>query len=829
MTGTRAVLALGLALACAGVAQQDDAARLRAVWAHADAGRLDEAERAARGGGAGLRVALGEVLVLRGRLAEAESVLAVVVREGRPGRRSADAALAELAARRGDRDGALRRAVALTVAYEGNRSDWTAADLVAAGRAYVVLGMEVPQAARSALAAFDAAAARDSTNFEARLRAADLLIDRYNAPDAKESYTQVLAVDPRNARAQLGLARVLAFEGNPGATAAVRQSIESNPALVPAILMLARLHLEAEAYDSATTTAARALAVDSTALSAWAVLGSVAWLSGDSTGWQAARREASRIHPRPAEFYAEVAEAATRHRRYAAAVEMATEAVRLDSLSSRALGVLGTNQLRIGAIDAGTASLERAFALDPYHVWNKNTLDLLDDLRGFRTVRTARFEFVAPAEEVDLLAHYLGPLMEQAYDSLARRYQYRPPAPVRLELFRHHADFSVRTVGLAGLGALGVSFGRVLAMDAPSARDPGDFNWGSTAWHELAHTFTLGLSDHRVPRWYSEGLSVLEERRAQPAWGADVSVEFLAAFKAGGILPVSRISEGFVRPRHPAELGFSYYQASLVCELIEQEHGEAALGALLRAYRDGLDTEAAFQRVLRLTPEALDARFDRFVRERFRVALAGLDAWDGKEPVSGGFIAALVRGRQLLAAGQTDQARAELERARGLFPEYAGEAGPGWDLARIHQGRGDTRAALAELSRITAHDETALAANRMEAELRTAEGDAAGAAAALQRILWIAPYEVAVHERLAELSGQLGRHADAVRERQAVLFLQPTDRLEARYQLALALHRAGRTVEARREVLQVLEQAPGFEKAQALLLELRGMAPGGSR
>ena len=59
----------------------------------------------------------------------------------------------------------------------------------------------------------------------------------------------------------------------------------------------------------------------------------------------------------------------------------------------------------------------------------------------------------------------------------------------------------------------------------------GEFNWGSTAWHELAHTFTLGLSQYRAPRWFSEGLSVLEERRARPAWGADASVEFLAAYR----------------------------------------------------------------------------------------------------------------------------------------------------------------------------------------------------------------------------------------------------------------------------------------------------------
>ncbi|HUG27057.1 MAG TPA: hypothetical protein VMK53_02080, partial [Gemmatimonadales bacterium] len=211
-----------------------------------------------------------------------------------------------------------------------------------------------------------------------------------------------------------------------------------------------------------------------------------------------------------------------------------------------------------------------------------------------------------------------------------------------------------------------------------------------------------------------------------------------------------------------------------------------------------------------------------------RVSLAGLDAWDGEEPLAGGFVASLVAGRQHLAAGRQDDARRELERARDLFPEFAGQAGPRWDLARLHQQRGDPRAAVVELSRITTHDETALAANAMEAELRTQAGDPAGAAAALERIIWITPYDPAVHMRLAALSTELGDHARAVQQRRAVMVLRPADRLEARYQLSRALFRAGQVAEARREVLGILEQAPGFEKAQALLLELRRPPGGGS-
>src|SRR5690606_17034829 len=124
-------------------------------------------------------------------------------------------------------------------------------------------------------------------------------------------------------------------------------------------------------------------------------------------------------------------------------------------------GLLGINELRIGEIEAGREHLETAFAGDPYDVWIKNTLDLLDTFARFREFQTPRFRIVIHEREAELLAPYVGALAEEAFDRLAQRYGAEPPTPIRVELFPSHADFSVRTVGLAGLGALGVSFGPV--------------------------------------------------------------------------------------------------------------------------------------------------------------------------------------------------------------------------------------------------------------------------------------------------------------------------------------------------------------------------------
>ena len=187
--------------------------------------------------------------------------------------------------------------------------------------------------------------------------------------------------------------------------------------------------------------------------------------------------------------------------------------VALDAKDWHAWSLLGMNQMRLGQIDRRDARASRRRSRATRTTCGSRTRSICSTrTRTMISTTSEHFQFMIEKTESPILSIYLKDLAEQAYTTFATKYAYTPPPPIRIEVYRSHADFSVRTVGLAGLGALGVSFGTTLAFDSPAAKDAGPFNWGSTVWHELAHTFTLGT--HGQPR------SALVVRRAVGVRGA---------------------------------------------------------------------------------------------------------------------------------------------------------------------------------------------------------------------------------------------------------------------------------------------------------------------
>ncbi len=788
----------------------------------------------------------GEILYETGRIAEAREAFEKAVAGKASDSLTAELNLAVLVHEEGSVDEAIARFDRFIDVYNRS-SNLSAEELTAVAMACKYLGVTDHQLFKDALRALDEAKAKDPSSLNPSIRAGELFLEKYNSKDANPSFQEALAVNPNHPEALLGLARVMDFDGSPEAKVLTEKALSVNPRFVAARAFLAEQLLGLEDYEGARREVEAALEVNPLSPEALPILAAAELLSGNDAPFRAVEERALARNPRNASFYNKLSNIAVGNRLYREARDFAAKAVELDSRSFEGYGLLGLNQLRLGDIEGGRKSLERSFEGDPYNIWIKNTLDLMDTYPDYVTTKTSRFEIAIEGKESDLLSGYVERIAEEAYDSLAERYQFHPETPIRIEVYPSHGDFSVRTLGLPGLGALGVCFGPVIAVDSPSARPKGQFNWASTLWHELAHTVTLGATDHKVPRWFSEGLSVLEERRARPGWGDDVSLAFLAAYQRGKLLKIAELNNGFMRPTYPQQIGISYYQASLVSELIERDFGLSAIRDMLASYRNGLPTADVFRNVLKMELSEFDTAFAGYLKEQFEAQANSLRLPPEAPPegMSGvpapavtaeelraraeqddfDFIAQLETGRLALEAGETARAEKHLERAKSLFPEYGETGSPYPLLARIFEERGETERAARELQKFVDINENHYDAHVKLFEIYQKLGKTREAASILERATAIYPFDADAHRKLAALYQELGRKEDVVVERRALLALT-TDRAQGLYDLALAHYEAGDVRSAKRELLRALELAPGFKDGLALLMKLSARSKG---
>ena len=164
----------------------------------------------------------------------------------------------------------------------------------------------------------------------------------------------------------------------------------------------------------------------------------------------------------------------------------------------------------------------------------------------------------------------------------------------------------------------------------------------------------------------------------------------------------------------------AYFQASVLVEHMIDEYGESTIHQMLRAYGDGLDTEAALERV-GLDFDTLQASFDTAVEARFgdlRRAMQGpdertLDVQPSErlatlrelvEEYPGSFPVQLSLGHALRAAGETDAARAAFETAVTLAPMATGASSPHLPLASIAIEQEDQGVAMDHLEAHLEHD-----------------------------------------------------------------------------------------------------------------------------
>ncbi len=704
---------------------------------------------------------------------------------------------------------------------------------------------------------FRAAAAAAPDDPDILVRWGEMYAAAHLPADAETLFQEALALDPQHVEARMGLAQVAFGRFDARAETLAREVLDIEPEHRGAQLLLARLALEAGDMERAHQELAGPLAAADIRprLDAMSLAAAMDHLAGKAPSpWE---ERALELHPGYGKLFETVAHFYIVTRRYRQAVSQLERAIAIDPRLWSAYATLGINLLRLNRFAEARLILTRAYGGDRYNVETVNTLRLLDSLDRWQTRTEEGLLLRTDPAETAALAPYVRELVADGLRIIGKRYGFMLAEPVAVELYPLHEDFAVRTSGLPGIGILGATFGPVVAMNSPSARgvDEG-FDWASVLWHEIAHVVTLGATDNRVSRWFSEGVSVLEEwqtgpsrfradddpatrraaaaspghddptgRQAAPASprqddpedGGDVAappprravpLAVVEAHREGRLLPVADLDEGFIRPRYPGQVAVSYVQAGLICEHLAAAHGFEALARMLAAYAQGADTASAIRTALAMEPEALDGAFASYLSERFQ----GIDA--------AAFHAALAQTRDALATRNWTAAMDAAQRAIAAYPYAIDPPSPYPILAQAQHRLGDRAGAIDTLTTYWRAGGRMIAPLAQLADWLESAHRADEALAVRRALALVAPLDGEHRVRLGDRLLAAGRADEALAEYLAYQSLDPYDAAAAHYRLARAYHSLGDTEAARRQVVLALEIAPSFDAALDLLVEI---------
>ncbi len=658
-------------------------------------------------------------------------------------------------------------------------------------------------------------------------RWADLFTATYQFQDALDLYVQASELSADNQHALLGSALVLHESSNPDAGAQLA-SISENTAhdgvKLKALLTLASVQIRSnkvsEAKDLLDQAEELAEKNDYPLTEVYAIQASNAIRSRSDPA--PFIDKALAINPSYGDAYSIPAYVYMITFKYDQVGEFYQKAVDVQPDHYFAHLQLAANHLRQNRSTLAREHFTIAFDGDSFNPEAVNSMRLMDtydnlDVVNFKAPSTTSsipdLSLRLDKKERDLLAPYVSDLALKAIDAFEDRYQFKLKETAHVEVYPNHDDFIVRAIGMPGVPLLGVAFGYLVAMDSPSAKKGGDYHWGTTLWHEIAHIFTIKGSQHNVPRWFSEGVSVFEEWQTGPlaveSGYARVPLSVYKSLEEHEFLPIAELDGGFSRPQYDNQVIVSYNQAGLICEFISSEFGFDALVKILQGYADNLTTVEAIQSATDLSPEQFDHRFQTFFYQKYGDNLTYLDDW-----VS--YVEDASKSRQ---AENWNDVINHADKAIALMPNYSDADSPYLLKAYAYEKSEDSANRFQTLEAFWQAGGYSPTDLKDLASYFVSEQQPEKAIEVLSGINLVNPFDLEVHLQLGDLLLEQKNAEQALTEFQVAMALQPLDKAEVFYRMGSANKALGDTDKARAQALSALEIAPHFRPAQKLLME----------
>ena len=742
----------------------------------------------------------------------------------------------EAALYQNDLKGANRRLSEAQDFIEQRRSLNTGGEnLVALGETMLLLDVE-PQVVLENC--FHAAEKMDPPPREAFLASGNLALSKHDFSLAADAFRAGLKKFPDDPDMESGLAKAFESGDRDEMLHHIDAALKVNPQHIPTLLLLTDHLIDAEQYDEAEKQLAIVLKVNPHQPEALAYRSVLAHLRNDSAQEQKFRAEALKFYQTNPEVDFLIGKKLSEKYRFTEGAAAQRRALDFEPDFLPAQRELAEDLLRLGQSEEGWKLGESVHKKDAYDVTAYNLSTLHDRMAKFQTLTNAHFIVHMSPLEAELYGDRVLDLLSRARETLCKKYGVELTQPTTVEIFPEQKDFAVRTFGMPGNpGYLGVCFGSVITANSPASQAPNPANWEDVLWHEFCHVVTLTDTRNRMPRWLSEGISVYEERQANPLWGEKMNLAYRDMILKGELTPLGKLSGAFLAPTNSEHLQFAYYESSLVVEFIVQQFGLDALKKILGDLHDGAEINKAIAARTTPLPE-LEKQFATYVHGLAEKLAPGADlekptadrtetdraAWEGAHPNN--YYVRLQKATTLMRAKKWAEAKPVLE---SLSETYHGESradNPLWLLAATERNLKDTNAELATLEKFAAQESDFADLFGRLIDLCKERKDWTSVIKYSERLLAINPLTPLPHQALAEASAALGHNDQAIMSYQKLLALDPPDPSETHFQLARLLHARGNSEsEAKRQVLQALEEAPRFREAQRLLLELEKNSP----
>lgn len=469
----------------------------------------------------------------------------------------------------------------------------------------------------------------DRLHWPARLAEAQLLDARDNRLGAQQAITEALALNPRAAEAwaTLGELQVRGFNFDQADAIADRLdsitgTLREGAQSPHAGLIRARAMLRQREPAKAAEHADGVLTAYPAMRGALALRAAVAAVYNDAATEAALLARLDELSPGTALGHYEAGVQLSDWRQYAPAAAHLRAATELQPAWPEAWIELGLLAMQAADDGEAIAALTRATELDPFNRRARNSLTLAQKLAGFETIETDHFLIRYEAGPDELLARVMGPELERIHDRVSGAARdgldHEPAERTVIDLMPDHATFAVRITGMPDIFTIAASTGPAIAMESPRpgpGRTQRGYDWARVLQHEYVHTVSLSRTSNRIPHWFTEAAAVYLE---DAPWDERRARMLVASLRDDTLYPLDTLSLGFIRPDRPNGRALAYAQSAWVYEFIVERFGSEAPLRLMDGYAQGLTQREAFEDVLGLPQDDLEAEFLNWAHGRAR-------------------------------------------------------------------------------------------------------------------------------------------------------------------------------------------------------------------